>query len=109
MKIYFGRIPKAPFISLDSGLFLDYLKSSDYSFTKAVTRFLEENSDNKIVYHTINPLIPNFMDDDCIEYFHIIDELGNDISLETDEKMNMRLDYMGLGEALSEDYRCFNT
>lgn len=112
IKIYFGRQPKTHFEVLDN-FFNDILVQQDYHFERAIIKTLEWLTNNNIngedrLYWTINPLIPNFMDDNVVqELFWMIDEDGNHIHVKEDEHMLKKFSCMGGGEVLCDDYRSF--
>jgi hypothetical protein len=105
-KIFFGRKPKEPCFSLDSHLMT--FMNEDANLEQAVEDLVSSLEDDK-VYHTINPFIPNYLEDDhAARLFWILDENGNEIYMKDDEWLIKKLPMMGPGYALADDARAFN-
>lgn len=109
-KVYFGRIPEGKYTNIDK-YFPEHLRNHNYNFASAVDALLEDINSNKFendVYYTLNPLIPNFMDDKvALELFWIIDENGNEIHLSEDASCTNKIMFMSPGELLCDDARSF--
>jgi hypothetical protein len=115
MKIYFGRVPQEDGVIFLNALFVDMLIKNDYSLEKSVGEiqcYLEGEACaviNRPIFHTINPLLINFLTDDFAkEYVWIIDAEGNHIKIGDDEHMLRKLSWIGAGEVLCDDHRTFN-
>lgn len=110
IKIYFGRQPDANFQPLDD-IFAYLFVQENYHYGNAVDRLVDQlNAMQEGNYWTVNPLIPNFMDDDVTkELFWIIDEKGCEIHFKADEALLKKLDFMQPGEALCDDARSFQS
>lgn len=106
MRIYYGRIPEGDVSFIDS-YFPQHLARCDYHLENAVEAMVAELEEGR-VYHTLNPLIPNYMDDDVgSELMWMIDEEGNHVHMKDDSHMMFKLTFMGVGEVLCDDYRSF--
>lgn len=109
IRLYFGRKPEGSF-SMDD-FFIQLMSSENYVIDNAVDRLVEALKTLNLasgIFHTFNPLIPNFMDDEVAkELMWMIDGDGNHIRMKTDEHLLKKLEWMGPGEALCDDYRSF--
>jgi hypothetical protein len=109
-RLYFGRKP-ADSIPLD-GFFISVMEDNDWLIDAAVDVLVEriQNAPDNSVFHTLNPLIPNYMlDKVAVELVWMIDEDGNHISMKDDMHLRSKLDWMGPGEALCDDARSFKS
>ena len=107
MKIYFGR--KTPLTSLLDIVFIEnYLIKNDYNFNKSADLFLSDYENTNFEFYTINPLILNFFPDECLKYLYYYIN-GETIELDNDSHLLEKLQVMGLGEALCDDSRSFNS
>jgi hypothetical protein len=110
-KIFYGRHPSSDYpvtevIQLDE-YFVDYLIQTDYNLQKAVDYLICDFEDDR-TYHTVNPLIINFMSDEyALEHVYILDENGAEIKIGEDEHIKWKLSIMGPGDAVIDDDRTF--
>ncbi len=109
VRLYFGRKPENS-MSVDD-LFIGFMENKNYLIDNAVDELIHAIKTlnvSRTNFHTINPLIPNFMDDDIAkELMWMIDVDGNHIHMGTDAHLLKKLEWMGPGEALCDDYRSF--
>jgi hypothetical protein len=108
MKIYFGRTPEVEFASLDVIIF-EYLKETNWHWENAVDKMVSDlGLDEDEVWHTLNPLIINFFEDEFAkQYVYMIDENGEEIFMGTDESMLKKLKFIGPGDVVCDDARSF--
>ncbi len=110
VKMYFGRQPQQPFVELET-VFTPILIELNYDFEAAVDKLVAElPTDQDIVYWTMNPLIPNFMEDDVAkDLWWLIDEHGNHFHMGEDDHILEKLTRLGMGpgDALCDDARSF--
>lgn len=105
-KIYFGRPPKEFHYDLDK-MFKPYFIQHGFNFEGAVEAMVDDLTPG-VKYHTLNPLIPNYLEDEQGSHlFWIIDIEGNEVHMLTDTSMQKKLGIMGPGEVLCDDYRSF--
>jgi len=115
MRIYFGRLPEHDEIVYLDSMILSCLIAEEYKFNNAVDAMVkhlmtnwDDNDFKDVVCHTLNPLIINYFTDDFAkEYMWMIDEDGNHIKMGDDEHMMNKLDCLGVGEVMCDDYRSF--
>ena len=111
IRLYFGRKPENS-MKIDD-FFIGFMEHHDYLIDKAVDELIHAMKTLNIsinVFHTMNPLIPNYMlDKVAIELMWMIDEEGNHISMKDDMHLRSKLDWMAPGEALCDDYRSFKS
>jgi|694.fasta_scaffold05161_23 hypothetical protein len=111
VRLYFGRKPENS-MKIDD-FFIGFMEKHDYLIDKAVDELIHAMKTLNIsinVFHTMNPLIPNYMlDKVAIELMWMIDEEGNHISMKDDMHLRSKLDWMAPGEALCDDARSFKS
>ena len=106
MRIYYGREPGGDFESLDT-LLLAYLRANEWDWERSHAGMLF-NLLPHMTYHTINPLIVNYLDDETAkDVVWIIDEHGDHILMGEDESMLTKLRVMLPGEVVADDSRSF--
>ena len=106
MRIYYGREPGGEFQSLDT-LLLAYLRANNWDWERSHGGMMFNLLPHK-TYHTINPLIPNYLDDETAkDTVWIIDEHGDHIRMGDDESMLTKLRVMQPGEVVADDSRSF--
>lgn len=108
MKVFYGREPQGTFASLDV-IFIEYLRKLNWHLENACDQmFADLNFDDDEVWHTVNPLIINFLhDEDAKKIVYLIDENGEEVFMGTDESMLKKLQFMGPGDAVCDDARSF--
>lgn len=106
IRIYYGREPGGEFQSLDT-LLLAYLRANNWDWKRSCGGMLFNLLPHK-TYHTINPLIVNYIDDEAARAIvWIIDEHGEHIRMGDDESMLTKLRAMLPGEVVADDSRSF--
>jgi len=109
VKLYFGRKPEGA-MSIDD-LFIGFLQKHQYLIDHAVDDLVDCIKNFYLptkVFHTFNPLIPNFMDDEpASQLMWMLGPDGTHIHMCEDEHMMEKLSFMGPGEVLCDDYRSF--
>lgn len=106
MKIYYGNNPNKDSIKLLDNIIIELLKEKN-NYEYAVDKFLDLYKDTTEKFYTINPLILNWMGDISIQYIYIVFN-DEEIQCMYDKHIVDKLSIMGIGEALSEDYRLNN-
>ena len=102
-RIYYGREPEH-FECLDT-LFRIYMRANNWDLPVAC-RAMFGNLREDGVYHTLNPIIPNFLDDEqACEWLWIIDNTGQHVRMGVDDHMLKKLVVMQPGEVVADDYR----
>lgn len=109
VRLYFGRMPECG-VSVDQ-MFINILSRHDWLIDSAVDDLVQKlQAAPEVVFHTMNPLIPNYMlDKVAVELMWMIDEDGNHISMKDDMHLRSKLDWMAPGEALCDDARSFKS
>lgn len=106
MRIYYGREPAGECESLDL-LLLGYLRANGWRWEWSHAGMMFNLETHK-TYHTINPLIINYLDDETAKaVVWIIDESGEHIRMGDDESMLTKLKTMLPGEVVADDARSF--
>lgn len=107
MRIYYGREPETGSQSLDL-LLLGYLRSNGWRWMWSHAGMMFNLLPDR-TYHTINPLIINYLSDDVAKaVVWIIDEHGEHIRMGDDEIMLEKLEVMLPGEVVADDSRSFS-
>jgi hypothetical protein len=106
MKIYFGRLPTKSFINLD-GFFGALLKYFNYSYNDTVDELIKTYWDSNIVFHTINPMILQWLDKEYESCIYFIDKNDIEIQFIQDPTCQEKYKIMGIGEVLEDDHRVY--
>lgn len=106
-KLYFGRIPESIDTSFNiDEYFYQFLVEKEFNWGLAVDRLTQALDNVGGVYHTVNPLIVNYMSDELVkETVWVVDAHGREIKFSEDPALLAKLQWMGPGEALADDSR----